>query len=346
MDKNVLNVAVVGASGYTGVELAALVKQHPQMQLSGVYVSSGSADKGKSLAELHGRWQGLLDDAVLQPLGEDAFAGLAAENDLVFLATDHKVSHDIAPKLLEHDVVVMDLSGGFRFRQADIYSQFYGFAHQYENWLQQAVYGLAEWNSEAIKLAKLVAVPGCYPTASLTALKPLMQADLIADGYTPIVNAVSGVSGAGRKATMTNSFCEVSLAPYGVLGHRHQPEISSQLGTDVIFTPHLGNFPRGIVATVTVKLNDSVTAESVEQAYQSAYADKPCVRLLQGRWPSVLGVANTPYVDLAWKLDEGNHHLVVVAAIDNLLKGAASQAIQCANIRFGLAGFPITEQLA
>jgi len=338
-----LKAAVVGASGYTGVELAALIARHPQLSLTGVYVSEGSADKGKSLAQLHGRWQGLLDDAILQPLADSELPQLAADNDMVFMATDHKVSHDIAPQLLAHDVVVLDLSGGFRFKQADVYAQYYGFSHQHSDWLQQAVYGLAEWNKHAISTAKLIAVPGCYPTASLTALKPLTEAELIETGYTPIINAVSGVSGAGRKASLTSSFCEVSLAPYGVLGHRHQPEISAQLGTDVIFTPHLGNFPRGIVATTTVKLKAGVTGAEVEAAYQQAYQHSRCVRMLEGRWPAIQHVANTPYVDLAWKLDETNQHLVAVAAIDNLLKGAASQAIQCANIRFGLNNFPLAE---
>lgn len=346
MGKQMLKAAVIGASGYTGVELAALVAQHPMLTLNGVYVSEHSADQGKSLAQLHGQWLGLLDDAILQPLSDDALTTLATQNDLVFLATDHKVSHDIAPKLLEHDIVVLDLSGGFRFKHAPIYEQYYGFTHQHADWLAQAVYGLAEWNEHAIRNATLIAVPGCYPTASLTALKPLAEANLIEAGYTPIINAVSGVSGAGRKAALTNSFCEVSLAPYGVLGHRHQPEISSQLGQEVIFTPHLGNFPRGIVATTTVKLNAGVSEADVSAAYHHAYQQCDYVRILKGNWPSIKQVAQTPYVDLAWKFDSHNQHLVAVAAIDNLLKGAASQAIQCANIRFNLGSFPLPEKTA
>ena len=175
-------------------------------------------------------------------------------------------------------------------------------------------------------------MPGCYPTASLCALKPLQQAGLIAEGWQPIINAVSGVSGAGRKAAINTSFCEVSLSPYGTFNHRHQPEISHHLGKGVLFQPHLGNYVRGILATIYVQLADGVTQTQVDQAYLKAYEGKPLVRLT-GQMPSIRGVANTPYCDLAWQ-QQGNM-LVVVSAIDNLLKGAASQAMQCINIKFG-----------
>ncbi|GGA63644.1 N-acetyl-gamma-glutamyl-phosphate reductase [Neiella marina] len=336
-----IRCAVIGASGYTGVELAALIARHPQLELGKVYVSAASVDGGKQLSQLHGRFLGLLDLPVT-PLTDDELAQVGKQHDLVFLATEHQVSTQLAPTFLAQGAVVMDLSGGFRFADAEVYPKFYGFEHEQPELLKKAVYGLAEWNAEAVKTADLVAVPGCYPTASLTALKPLREAGLLDDVQYPVINAVSGVSGAGRKASMTNSFCEVSLHPYGVLGHRHQPEISDQLGRDVIFTPHLGNFPRGIVATVTVKLAPGVTAEQVSQAYHNAYDSSTCVRLYDAmnQTPSIKNVVNTCHVDIGWKVDEANGHAVLIAAEDNLLKGAAGQAIQCANLRFGLIDFP------
>ena len=338
-----IRCAVIGASGYTGVELAALVAKHPQLELGGVYVSANSLDANKPLSQLHGRFLGLLDHP-LQPLKEGVLEQVGQQHDLVFLATEHQVSTELAPVLLAQGAVVMDLSGGFRFADAAVYPKFYGFEHAQPELLQQAVYGLAEWNAEAVQSANLVAVPGCYPTASLTALKPLHEAGLLAEGHFPIINAVSGVSGAGRKASLSSSFCEVSLHPYGVLNHRHQPEISTHLGQDVIFTPHLGNFPRGILATITVKLAEGVTAEQVASAYHQAYDSSRCVRLydgMAGQTPSIKNVIGTSHCDLGWKVDEQTGHAVLISAIDNLLKGAAGQAIQCANIRFGLADFPL-----
>ncbi|KAL8181344.1 UNVERIFIED_CONTAM: hypothetical protein K2H54_000132 [Gekko kuhli] len=302
-----LNTVIVGASGYAGAELAALVQNHPQLKLFGLYVSAGSQDAHKRFSSLHPQWVGALDQPLL-PLDEDGMTRILTQADLVLLATAHEV------------------------RISSFYASYYGFTHESEQWLDQAAYGLAEWNTEAVKAAQLIAVPGCYPTASLCALKPLQQAGLIAKGWQPIINAVSGVSGAGRKATINTSFCEVSLNPYGTFNHRHQPEISHHLGKEVLFQPHLGNYVRGILATIYVQLADGVTPTQVDQAYLKAYEGKPLVRLT-GQMPSIRGVAGTPYCDLAWQ-QQGNM-LVVVSAIDNLLKGAASQAMQCINIKFG-----------
>ncbi len=332
-----LQTAIIGASGYTGVELAKLIGEHPHFELAGLYVSQGSADAGKYLCDLDGR----LPEAVferpglaLQPLDPEKLIELANKMDLIFLALPHEASHDWAPILLKGKAKVLDLSGAYRLEDASLYEQYYGFSHQHLNWLDQATYGLAEWHAEAISQAQLVAVPGCYPTASLLALKPLIQSNLIESEHLPIINATSGVSGAGRKATLTNSFCEVSLQAYGVLGHRHQPEISSHLGNDVIFTPHLGNFKRGILATITVKTKQGATLEAVNQAYEQAYADQPLVKLCSG-WPKLDNVVHSPFCHLHWKLDPNNQYMVISSAIDNLLKGAASQAIQCANLTQG-----------
>ncbi|WED80842.1 N-acetyl-gamma-glutamyl-phosphate reductase [Aeromonas media] len=326
-----LNTVIVGASGYAGAELAALVQNHPELKLFGLYVSAGSQDAHKRFSSLHPQWVGELDQPLL-PLDEDGMTRILTQADLVLLATAHEVSAELAPKFLAKGLPVFDLSGAFRVKDQGFYASFYGFTHDSEQWLEQAVYGLAEWNADAIHNAQLIAVPGCYPTASLCALKPLQQAGLIAEGWQPIINAVSGVSGAGRKAAINTSFCEVSLSPYGTFNHRHQPEISHHLGKGVLFQPHLGNYVRGILATIYVQLADGVTQTQVDQAYLKAYEGKPLVRLT-GQMPSIRGVANTPYCDLAWQ-QQGNM-LVVVSAIDNLLKGAASQAMQCINIKFG-----------
>lgn len=325
-----LNGLIVGASGYTGAELAAYLHRHPHMNITGLTVSAQSADAGKLLSDLHPQLKGIVDLPLL-PMSD--VAAMAKDVDVVFLATAHEVSHDLAPQFLQMGCVVFDLSGAYRVNQASFYQDYYGFTHQHADWLDKAVYGLAEWRSEDIKQAQLVAVPGCYPTASQLALKPLIDAGLLDLNQWPVINAVSGVSGAGRKASMTTSFCEVSLQPYGIFTHRHQPEIATHLGTPVIFTPHLGNFPRGILATITCKLTAGVTAEQVGAVYQQAYAGKPLVRVYDKGVPAIKNVAGTPFCDIGFA--QQGEHLIIVSAEDNLLKGAAAQAVQCMNIRFG-----------
>ncbi|KXI27366.1 N-acetyl-gamma-glutamyl-phosphate reductase [Paraglaciecola hydrolytica] len=326
---------IIGASGYTGAELALLLQQHSQFDLAALYVSENSHDAHKNIGDLHGFLYEQIDLPLL-PLKESDMLALAEEMDAIFLATPHEASHEWMDKLAGKKAVIFDLSGAFRLKDKSVFAQYYGFENTQSAWLQQAVYGLADWHQEQIKQAALVAVPGCYPTASLTALKPLFNAKLLDSQHRPIINAISGVSGAGRKAALNSSFTEVSLQAYGVLGHRHQPEISNYLGTEVIFTPHLGNFKRGILATITVKVAAGVSAEQINQAYQQAYAGNPIVRLRKS-WPKIDDVAQTPFCDLFWKFDSQSGYLVITSAIDNLLKGAASQAVQCANLRFGFA---------
>lgn len=328
-----LKAAVIGASGYTGAELAGLIQAHPHLSLAGLYVSEASQDAHKPFSSLYPRWRGIIEQPIL-PLDDEALSRIHTEADIVLLATAHEVSHDLAVGFLEKGLPVFDLSGAFRVPGEGFYDKFYGFSHQHGDWLGKAAYGLAEWNQEAIKAAQLIAVPGCYPTASLIALKPLQGAGLIADHSKPIISAVSGVSGAGRKAAMANSFCEVSFKPYGVLNHRHQPEISHHLHNQVIFQPHLGNFIRGILATIYVELKEGVTDQQIASAYQQAYQGQKIVRITD-QWPQINDVADTPFCDLHWAR-EGNL-LIVVSAIDNLLKGAASQAIQCINIHQGFS---------
>ncbi|MCW2476596.1 MULTISPECIES: N-acetyl-gamma-glutamyl-phosphate reductase [unclassified Symbiopectobacterium] len=332
-----LNTLIVGASGYTGAELALYLNRHPQMNLTALAVSAQSVDAGKRISDLHPQLKGIIDLPV-QALTDAAEA--AKGIDVVFLATDHKVSHDLAPVFLAAGCVVFDLSGAFRVQDAEFYRRYYGFEHQHADWLAQAVYGLAEFQAERVKQAQLIAVPGCYPTASQLALKPLVDAQLLNTDQWPVINAVSGVSGAGRKASLTSSFCEVSLQPYGVFNHRHQPEIATHLGIPVIFTPHLGNFARGILATITCRLKPGVSAQDVAEAYHNAYHDKPLVRLYDNGVPALKSVVGLPFCDIGFSVQD--EHLIVVATEDNLLKGAAAQAVQCLNIRFG---FPETQSL-
>jgi len=332
-----LKVSIFGASGYTGMELALLVHHHPEMELSGVYVSEHSQDANKLLAQLDARfYQPGFDEqnSCLIPACFDDLKVIAQQSDLIFLATPHEFSHNVAPILVDNDAKVLDLSGAFRLSDTQVFSSYYGFEHREQALLQQAVYGLAEWYAPQIRGASFVAVPGCYPTASLLALKPLQQAGLICSGSLPVINATSGVSGAGRKATMTNSLCEVSLQAYGVLGHRHQPEISQYLDNQVIFTPHLGNFKRGILATVTARLSAQATEAKIADAYEQAYADTSLVNLI-GSWPKLDHVVGSPHCHIHWQYSSESGYIVVSSAIDNLLKGAASQAVQCANLMHG-----------
>ncbi|WP_278381972.1 N-acetyl-gamma-glutamyl-phosphate reductase [Pseudoalteromonas distincta] len=326
-----MNVVIIGASGYSGAELASLVAKHPNLTLTGCYVSEGSLDKNKLLSDLYPEHLGLLDCPLL-PLSVSAFDDIQSDADYVCLCTDHKVSVDLAPQFLAMGKKVFDLSGGYRLASNDDYVTYYGFEHQHPELLNEAAYGLAEWNHDAIANAKLIAVAGCYPTAALNALKPLKQAGLLSS-ESIIINAVSGVTGAGRKASVGTHFCEVSLAPYGFFNHRHGPEIEQHLGHKVLFTPHLGSFPRGILETIYVQLKPGVTKENVASAYQ-VLSSEPLIRLLGDKVPSIKGVAKQPFVDIGWQ--QQGTQLIVMSAIDNLLKGAAGQALQCINISMNL----------
>ncbi|WP_286823241.1 MULTISPECIES: N-acetyl-gamma-glutamyl-phosphate reductase [unclassified Idiomarina] len=326
------SVAIIGASGYVGVELTRLVQQHPALSLLGCYVSEHSSDAGSLLSDLHPQYAHLVKLS-LQGLSSQKKELIKSSADTVFLCTDHGVSVELAPEFLAAGLKVIDLSGGFRLNATEDYPSFYGFEHQQDSWLQQAVYGLAEWYPQEIVAAQLVAVPGCYPTAALMALLPVKQAGLLSCNKI-IINAVSGVTGAGRKAALTSHGAELSLQAYGLFEHRHTPEIAQQLQHEVLFTPHLAQFPRGILATVYAELNDNVSDTDLDKAYQ-CYADKPLVRFEKQARPAIKNVVEQPFVDIGWHRQ--GTQLIAFSAIDNLLKGAASQAIQCVNLQLGLA---------
>lgn len=330
-----ISTCIIGASGYTGAELIKILIRHPHFSLDACYVSAGSADSDKSIGTIHPQLFGQTKLVTLA-LDPSELSQIAEQYDAIFLATPHEASHDWAHALSGKKAKTFDLSGAFRLKDTRVFEQFYGFKHQQTSLLSSAVYGLAEWNADTIKTANFIAVPGCYPTASLLALKPMTEANFLDPSVRPIINATSGVSGAGRKPSMTTSYFEVSLQAYGVLGHRHTPEIEEYCGTPVIFTPHLGQFKRGILATITMRLRTGVTAADIQQKFEQHYTNQPLVRL-RDSWPKIDDVANTAFCDIHWKFDEDSGYLVVSSAIDNLLKGAASQAVQCANLVFNQA---------
>ena len=334
VQKVAVNVAVVGASGYAGAELVGLLCNHDAVTIKHLVVSENSSSDGKLFSDLHGRFQEICD-LPLVAFSQAWFNEYAATIDVVFFATPHEFSADWAQAFVDAGVKVFDLSGGFRLKDAQDYPKFYGFKHANTDALANAKYGLAEWQQAEIAQTNLVAVPGCYPTASLLCLKPITSNDLHLEESLIVINGISGVSGAGRSASLATNFNEVSLKAYNILQHRHQPEISQEAHAQVIFNPHLAPYKRGLMATVTLQLKPNVSAKQVNDVFEQAYSNKPLVRIVNS-WPEIGNVAHTPFADIHWKMDEEKQVLVISCAIDNLLKGAASQAVQCFNISHGL----------
>ena len=330
-----VRAVVIGAGGYTGAELCAILLRHPEAHIAGLFGSPGRGDRAPArLSDLFPAFRDRLDEPIA---GYSASAVVALEPDAVFLATPHEASLGLVAELRARDVRVFDLSGAFRLPNASAYPKHYGFEHTQPGLLKSAVYGLAELNRDQIVGAPLVAVPGCYPTSAILPLAPLVAAGAVKPGTAPIIDSISGVSGAGRSASVNTRFCEVSVQPYNVMHHRHQPEIEHHAGVRVVFTPHIGPYDRGIVSTIHVELAEGFDAERVGDVFERAYADERFVRLLpDGCWPSVAGVCRTNCCDLGWAVDGEHGHLIVCSAIDNLVKGAAGQAVQCMNIAIGL----------
>jgi len=302
---SVSNVAIAGATGYAGMELVRILDRHPQANV----VASFSSESFS-----------------LQKLFD-------AAPDVVFLATPNEVSAEVTPAILDKGIKVIDLSGAFRLDEPALYPSWYGFAHERPELLSEAVYGLPEWCNGELKKARLVANPGCYPTSVLLALRPLTY---IIDRTQPvIVDSKSGVSGAGKKADVAYSFVELSgnFKAYGVGHHRHEPEIRQELHlgerTTLVFVPHLLPTPRGIYSTMHVGFTNPVTSEELSRIYADAYAKQPFVRVRPpGKLPELKDVVNTPYAEIGFTLLQGGRRAVIVSVIDNLLKGAASQAVQ------------------
>lgn len=331
---NRCRAVVVGAAGYSGAEIVGILLKHEAVDVVGLFASAARAENVVRFDQLFPRFRGWTDLKVHAATAEKI---LALEPDAVFLATPHEVSHDLAPALCAHGVTVFDLSAAFRLRDREAYPKHYGFSHAYPAWLEKAVYGIAELNRPAITRAQLIAVPGCYPTSVILPLRPLVDAGLLADGSV-IVDSTSGVSGAGRSPALKSLFCEVSQQAYGVFTHRHQPEMAQEAGTDVIFTPHLGPFDRGILSTIHATLRPTVGEAQVRETLSNRYASDPFVAILKaGDWPSVSAVEASNRCDIGIAVDPTRQHLIMCSAIDNLIKGAAGQAVQCMNIRFGFA---------
>ena len=330
-----IRVVVIGAGGYSGAELTGLLLGHPNTEVVGLFGSSRRGDNSQARFDrLYPRFRGRTDLTV-HAMDLNEIASLAP--DAVFLATPHEVSHNAAPTLLEDGLTVLDLSGAFRLADQSLYPQHYGFEHEYPALLRDAVYGLPELNRDELVGAGLIAVAGCYPTSIIPAVAPLISAGAIDTQAPVIADSISGVSGAGKSPSARSHFCEVSLEPYSVFTHRHGPEIDQHCGTHVIFTPHLGAFDRGILSTMHMQLAQGWTEDRVRALLDEKYGHEPFVRILDERtWPAISAVRYTNYCDIALGVDDADAHLIVVSALDNLIKGAAGQAVQCMNTRFGI----------
>jgi len=334
-----VRAAIVGATGYVGRELVALLARHPYACLARLMSSGRDGGGARPLEQfhpaLHGR--GLFCD----PLRPEDLDG--AELDVVFLATPHEVSHDVAPLLLERGVRVVDLSGAFRLEDAGAYPRWYGFEHHAAAALGQAVYGLPELNAPVVRKARLVSNPGCYATSIILALAPLTVADWLDLASGVVCDSKSGASGAGRAPSDRLHFVELNenCRAYGLFSHRHVPEILQALGLEeggFTFTPHLLPLTRGILSTVYVRLTEHRSLEELTAFYRDFYARAPLVRVYDGgRLPEIQAVAQTNYADLGFALDTRTRRLVIVSALDNLGKGAAGQAVQNMNLMYGLA---------
>jgi N-acetyl-gamma-glutamyl-phosphate reductase len=317
-----VTVGVAGATGYSGQELVRLLARHPKVRLTTAMASQKTGTK-PSLPALSGIWDGEIEPFDLERL---------ATNDVAFLALPEDASADIAPPLLSRGVRVFDLSGAFRLRNDGVRARWYPAVKALPD---GTIYGMAERTTAALQGAKFVSCAGCYPTAAVLALAPLVQAGLVSSDI--IIDAKSGVSGAGKAPTERTHFCEVdeSLSAYGVFAHRHAAEIEQELGVAVTFVPHLVPLDRGILETIYVRVPAGTSEGDISAVYERAYEGSPFIRLRGGALPVIKHVAHTNFCDIGWKLDAETSRLVVVSCIDNLLKGAAGQAIQNFNIAFG-----------
>ncbi len=336
-------VAVVGATGYSGAELCALLSRHPRVELAALF-SSERTGEPVPFSRLHPSLA-----ARRGPDTEPFSAGrlLASGAEVAVLATPNEASARIAPELLEGGVRVIDVAGAFRLRDPEAYPKWYGFTHPAPHLLREAVYGLTEWCDGGIGTARLVANPGCYATSVLLALKPL-AAHL--DPAQPVIcDCASGVSGAGKRSELPYSFAELSgnFRAYGVGVHRHEPEMRQELslpaGTAFVFVPHLLPAVRGILSTIHVAFPEPVSPARLSELYAAAYGATPFVKVRPaGELPELKDVVGTPRDEIGFALLPGGRRAVLASALDNLLKGAASQAVQNLN---RLLGFPETEGL-
>jgi len=335
-----IKVGIMGGSGYTGEILVGLVLRHPEAEL--VFVTSQS-HKNEKLSDVYPHMEGITDITYKAP-DIDKLAGTA---DVVFLALPNGMAMNIAPKILEAGVKVIDLSADFRFKDASVFKEWYKADHSSKNLLSKAVYGLPE--IEKISGAKLVANPGCYATASILGLYPLVKEELI-ELDSIVVDAKSGVSGAGKALADDTHFpnCNEGVSAYKVAAHRHTPEIEQELGEGIkiTFTPHLVPMTRGIFSTIYAKAKKAIDEGKLTKIYKDIYKGKPFIRVLERKLPSTKYVCGTNYCDIAVKYDKRTNKVIVLSAIDNLVKGASGQAVQNMNLMFGLPETSGLEQIA
>jgi len=320
-----IRTAILGASGYVGGELLRLIAAHPELAPTKLY---GESKAGQPLSAVHPHLAAAYPHASFEK-----FDGTLDGIDLVFAALPHGHSQKIAPAILEAGTILVDLGADFRLEDATIYECWYGHAHEASELLAKFVYGIPELNRDAISGAKAVAAAGCYATAAILALKPLVDAGLIKPASL-IVDAASGVSGAGREAKETTGFSTVdgSFSAYGLLSHRHTAEMEMALGATVLFTPHLVPMTRGILATC---YGEAVGSCDPLQALQEAYASEPFVHVTD-QPPATKWVSGSNGVQLTARYDDRTGRVLALSAIDNLGKGAAGQMIQCANLMLGI----------
>lgn len=336
-DLEPVSVGIVGASGYGGVQLVRLLMDHPQLELA--YLG-GDSSAGKSFSDLYPH----LGYSVTQPIEPVDVETIASRCQVVFLSLPNGLAWKMAPTLLEKGCKVLDLSADYRFFNLETYKMWYGGERTDQNVAEQAVYGLPELYRERLKEAQLVGCPGCYPTASLLALSPLLKQGLVLP-ETAIIDAKSGTSGGGRQAKTHLLLAEAdnSLGAYGVARHRHTPEIeqicSDLAGHEVLvqFTPHLIPMPRGILSTVYATLRDpGLVREDLITIFTAFYRSSPWVKILpNGVYPQTKWACGTNLCYIGVEVDPRTDRVIVMSAIDNLLKGQAGQAIQCLNIMMG-----------
>ena len=332
-----IKVGIIGATGYAGSELVRILLGHKDVEIKW-YGSRSYIDK--KYASIYQNFFQLVDANCM----DDNMEVLADQVDVIFTATPQGLCASLVNEEILSKVKIIDLSADFRIKDVKVYEEWYKLEHKSPQFIEEAVYGLCEINREDVKKARLVANPGCYTTCSILSCYPLVKEGII-DPNTIIVDAKSGTSGAGRGAKVDNLFCEVNenMKAYGVATHRHTPEIEEQLGyacgekITINFTPHLVPMNRGILATAYASLKKDVTYEEVKAIYDKYYADEKFVRVLEKDvCPQTKWVEGSNYVDVNFKIDPRTNRIIMMGAIDNLVKGAAGQAVQNMNLMFGL----------
>jgi len=331
-------VAIIGASGYTGAELLRLVAGHPHFSVA---LATGDSHAGIRAADLYPNLAGSYPDLVFAPTDPATVADHVDGLDVVFLGLPHEASLALAPSLVGRVGCVVDLSAAYRLKSSGAYPRYYGFEHDQPGLLAEAVYGLPERHRTELPGARLVATPGCYVTAATLALAPLVDAGVIANEGV-IVDAASGVSGAGRAPKTNTMFCAVDedFTAYGLLDHRHTPEMEEQIGARLLFTPHLAPMNRGILATCYARPAvgssvDSIDGSILLEVLRDAYSDEPFV-VVRDDVPSTKATLGSNAVHLTARYDDRTGTVVAIAALDNLCKGASGGAVQAANVALGI----------